>query len=269
VVPWWVGPPVGAGLYALIAWRLPAVSSDGAYSFIPALAKVAAPWVAFLTLGMWVASLAFKWRRRELLDQQRGLESICAMSWQDFEKLVGEVYRRQGYMVAEHGGPQPDNCTDLSLRRDGHRKIVQCKHWKKQKVGLPVVREVYGEMVSQSANGAVIVTTGQFTRETQDWAKGKPLELINGARLWEMVETQRARAADAAGREAAPQVASTEGDQEQAPAGSDAVAPGCPRCGGPTLLKTARKGVNIGRQFYGCQAFPRCRGTVDVPDGTA
>lgn len=38
----------------------------------------------------------------------------------------------------------------------------------------------------------------------------------------------------------------------------------CPRCGGDLLLRTAKKGSNIGNQFYGCSNFPRCRYIRDV-----
>lgn len=40
--------------------------------------------------------------------------------------------------------------------------------------------------------------------------------------------------------------------------------PICPRCGSPLVPRTARRGANAGRQFYGCSAFPRCRYTRDV-----
>ena len=33
----------------------------------------------------------------------------------------------------------------------------------------------------------------------------------------------------------------------------------CPRCGNKLVLRTAKKGPNIGNQFYGCTAFPKCR----------
>ena len=33
----------------------------------------------------------------------------------------------------------------------------------------------------------------------------------------------------------------------------------CPRCGNKLVLRTAKKGANIGNQFYGCTAFPKCR----------
>ena len=33
----------------------------------------------------------------------------------------------------------------------------------------------------------------------------------------------------------------------------------CPRCGNKLVLRTAKKGNNVGKQFYGCSAFPKCR----------
>jgi predicted RNA-binding Zn-ribbon protein involved in translation (DUF1610 family) len=33
----------------------------------------------------------------------------------------------------------------------------------------------------------------------------------------------------------------------------------CPKCGGNLVLRTAKSGMNVGRQFYGCGKFPTCR----------
>ena len=32
----------------------------------------------------------------------------------------------------------------------------------------------------------------------------------------------------------------------------------CPRCGNPLVLRTAKKGMNAGNQFYGCSTYPKC-----------
>jgi len=40
---------------------------------------------------------------------------------------------------------------------------------------------------------------------------------------------------------------------------TDNEAPLCPKCGIPMVLRTAARGRNTGRQFYGCTNFPRCR----------
>lgn len=33
----------------------------------------------------------------------------------------------------------------------------------------------------------------------------------------------------------------------------------CPRCGSELILRTAKKGDNAGKVFYGCSSFPKCR----------
>lgn len=38
----------------------------------------------------------------------------------------------------------------------------------------------------------------------------------------------------------------------------------CPKCGGAMLLRTASKGANAGRQFWGCSNYPKCRCVVDA-----
>jgi len=35
--------------------------------------------------------------------------------------------------------------------------------------------------------------------------------------------------------------------------------PTCPKCGSEMVLRTARKGENVGKQFWGCSRFPKCR----------
>ncbi len=36
-------------------------------------------------------------------------------------------------------------------------------------------------------------------------------------------------------------------------------APNCPKCDIPMVLRTVAQGENKGKQFYGCQNYPRCR----------
>lgn len=38
----------------------------------------------------------------------------------------------------------------------------------------------------------------------------------------------------------------------------------CPKCGGKLILRTAKKGDNIGKQFYGCSNYPKCRYIEDL-----
>ncbi len=37
--------------------------------------------------------------------------------------------------------------------------------------------------------------------------------------------------------------------------------PACPQCGRPMRLRTARQGPKAGSPFWGCSAYPDCKGT--------
>ena len=39
----------------------------------------------------------------------------------------------------------------------------------------------------------------------------------------------------------------------------DETKPICPRCGSLLVLRTAKKGENVGKSFYGCSSYPKCR----------
>ena len=41
-------------------------------------------------------------------------------------------------------------------------------------------------------------------------------------------------------------------------------APACPDCGGEMRKRTAGKGPRAGKEFWGCAAYPSCRGIVDI-----
>jgi four helix bundle suffix protein len=43
--------------------------------------------------------------------------------------------------------------------------------------------------------------------------------------------------------------------------------PACPRCSKPMVLRTARKGEHAGARFWGCTAYPACKGTRPVDAG--
>ncbi len=40
--------------------------------------------------------------------------------------------------------------------------------------------------------------------------------------------------------------------------------PECPQCGRAMALRTARGGRNPGSQFWGCTAYPECKGVINV-----
>lgn len=56
--------------------------------------------------------------------------------------------------------------------------------------------------------------------------------------------------------EAPVKIEETEKENEEQKKDDDLI---CPQCGGVLVLRTASKGANAGKQFYGCSNFPKCR----------
>lgn len=52
-------------------------------------------------------------------------------------------------------------------------------------------------------------------------------------------------------------------DQLDSPKPAESIPP-CPKCGKPTVLRTAKSGKNSGKQFWGCVAYPVCKGIVNL-----
>lgn len=182
LLPWWVGVLLAVLSYALLHYfataEAPIITASGmspqqVAQQVPQLitgqlGKTAAQVGQFvlpilLLLGALVSFV--RGRRRKQLVQEAsatGGASLRAMSWQDFERLVGEVFRLKGYAVLETGGGGADGGIDLQLRRGTEIFLVQCKHWKAYKVSVTVVRELYGVMVAQGAAGGLRGHLGGF-----------------------------------------------------------------------------------------------------------
>ena len=110
------------------------------------------------------------------------------MSWREFELLIGEAYRNKGYAVAELGGAGADGGVDLRLTKGREVVLVQCKQWKAFKVGVTVIRELYGVMTAQRATGGIVVTSGVFTKEASNFADECGIDLIDGASLRRLID---------------------------------------------------------------------------------
>jgi restriction system protein len=248
-LPWQVSAVLAVVAFVSLRWVFPSIDSTNPilHNFIQLGAKLA--WVAAFCFGVLAALSAFQARRkRALLDSQRDLESIRALSWKQFELLVGEAYRRQGYSIEESLGGGPDGGIDVGLSKGGQKWIVQCKRWKTQSVGAPVIREMFGLLNHHQVAGVIVVTSGHFTREAIAFAEGKPIELIDGPALLQLVKD----------------VQSTPSSVQESPVlpvpTLSPVVPSCPKCGGTMVERVARKGTNAGATFWGCTEYPQCRG---------
>jgi restriction system protein len=205
--------------------------------------------LAWIALGVcWIAALASfigRQKRKRLLETQTGLDSLRAMSWREFEMLVGEAFRRQGYRIEETGLGGADGGIDLRLSKNGKITLVQCKQWRSQRVDVKVVREMYGLLAHHGADAVKIVAIGNFTADAQRFAQGKPIELIHGEALLALIRGVQV---------ATPVPLAARPD----PAPPPEAMPNCPSCNAP-MVKRANRQTH--ETFWGCAKYPACRGT--------
>jgi restriction system protein len=185
------------------------------------------------------------------------------MSWAEFEILVGEAFRKKGFRVTETGLGGADGGVDLAMTRDDERYLVQCKQWRAQKVGVSVVRELYGVMAARGATGGFVVTSGRFTPDATAFATGRNIHLIDGSGLKKMIGGARA----AVPIESPPPPLARSSGPARLAAGRAGVA--CPKCGSPMVERVARTGPAAGQPFWGCAMFPKCRGTRAIESAVA
>jgi len=190
--PWWISLVFAVALYLALSFVLPPLGAGTPLlRGLAGSAKMLAPYLA-LTFAV-LAPVAY-WRQshqRGSSDGDTGLDSVRALSWKEFEALAGESFRRLGYEVQEMGSTAPGCGIDLLLRRDRGKTIVQCKQWRSRRVGVKPLRDVYDAMLAVKADGALFETSGDYTSEARAFAEDKPIGLINGPALLELVERVR------------------------------------------------------------------------------
>lgn len=119
-------------------------------------------------------------------------DALAAESWDRIEHLLAEYYRSEGYDV-EHCGTggrsaRFDGGVDLRLRRGAESIVVQCKHWNAYKVPHNEVHQLLGIMVNEQATGAILVTSGEFTKAAIEAAgRHGHVQLVDGDDLRQML----------------------------------------------------------------------------------
>lgn len=246
--PWWMSIVVGGLFYAILRFAFPAIWPDPK-TMSGVFANMASQfaWLSVIFVVPAIISVFRTARKRRMLDRQSGIESIRSLPWKQFEELLGEAYRRQGFAVIENPGKGADGGIDLTIRRGAETYLVQCKHWKTYRVGVKIVREMLGLVTAHGATGAIVVTSGVFTKEAVTFAAAQRVDLVDGDDLARMIGAVQATPAIAPAVAVPTRAART-----------------CPQCGKNLVLRTAKRGPNAGGEFWGCSGYPDCRHTEPV-----
>lgn len=263
LLPWWLGVALAIVFYSLLhsmaSTDVPMPAGQGgqlgqfaADTLKKTLASIGQYVVPVLCLiGAIVSALRRRARARliENVVNGDGSTGLTNMTWKEFEQLVGEAFRLRGYSVIENGGGGADGGIDLILKKGGEKFIVQCKQWRALKVGVTVVRELYGLMAAGGATGGFVVTCGRFTEEARAFSSGRNVTLVDGSELEKLIREASGRAKPIQTTPVKKTTVSTADPQ-------------CPTCGSAMVERTAKRGAGAGNRFWGCVAYPSWKGTA-------
>jgi len=262
VLPWWVSVVLSALTYVVLAMIVPTITFESV--LFQGIANGASQLALIFAIVLFIPApiSAFNsWRKRQLLDQQESIESIKNLNWKEFEELVAEAYRRKGFRVIENHQLGADGGVDVRLEKDGKTHLIQCKQWRTQKIGVAVIREMFGIMTAEKAASVMVICSGKFTQDAVKFAKGKPIELFEGAQLLELVKS--VQSGGESEEKVQENLVQERIEPEKSASENKHITPKseCPKCGSELLLRKAKKGPKAGSEFYGCASFPKCRHT--------
>ena len=126
--------------------------------------------------------------QREAFAESIGVD-VDNLSGIEFENVCQALVEKMGF-TTQTTKASGDGGIDLIAYNHqpllAGRYIIQCKRYAGS-VGEPIIRDLYGVVMSERANKGILMTTGHFTKSAIGFAEGKPIELIDGIKLKELL----------------------------------------------------------------------------------
>jgi restriction system protein len=111
------------------------------------------------------------------------------MNWEDFEHLIRELFEREfkvnGGEVKVTQASRDGGVDAIAFDPDpirGGKIVIQAKRYTNT-VGVSAVRDLYGTVLNEGATKGILVTTSDYGSDSYNFAKDKPLTLLNGSNL--------------------------------------------------------------------------------------
>jgi restriction system protein len=127
-----------------------------------------------------------------ILDELDQRKNVATLSPYEFESLVRDLFQKMGHDTKQTR-PSRDggvDCVAFDTRPIvGGRVVIQAKRYR-HVVGVSAVRDLYGTTQNERANKGILITTSHYTSAARQFAKELPLQLIDGAGLLSLLETE-------------------------------------------------------------------------------
>lgn len=137
---------------------------------------------------------------RDFADQLDDSYNLAAMDWLDFENLIREIFEKEfrsnGGEVKITRASRDGGVDAIAFDPDpirGGKIVIQAKRYTNT-VGVSAVRDLFGTVHNEGATKGILVTTSVYGPDAYDFAKGKPLTLLNGSELLYLLQKHGHRA---------------------------------------------------------------------------
>ncbi|MFC2142194.1 helicase HerA-like domain-containing protein [Acidobacteriota bacterium] len=108
------------------------------------------------------------------------------LDWRRFELETSLLFSRMGYH-AQATRPSGDGGVDVRAVKGQETCVIQCKHWKNQKIGLGPVQSLAAAKTSEGASRALLVTSSTLEPGAKRWAFNNDVDVIEGRELVELM----------------------------------------------------------------------------------
>jgi Restriction endonuclease len=129
-------------------------------------------------------------------DVVEGLEAeanLAAMPWEEFEHLVRQLFEwefgRHGAEVRLTRASRDRGVDAIIFDPDplrGGKFVIQAKRYTLS-VDVAAVRDLYGTLINEGANRGILITTSHYGPDAYAFARDKPISLLTGADLIDML----------------------------------------------------------------------------------
>lgn len=132
---------------------------------------------------------------RDVLSGMDPSQNLAIMDWQDFEQLIRQLFGNifetaSGGEVKITQASRDAGVDAVAFDPDpirGGKFVIQAKRYNNV-VGVSAVRDLYGTMINEGAGMGLLVTTSYFGKDSHEFAKDKPIQLIDGSQLLGLLE---------------------------------------------------------------------------------
>ena len=130
----------------------------------------------------------------EVVDGLSESDNLAAMDWQDFENLIRELFEKEfsvnGGEVKITQASRDGGVDAIAFDPDpirGGKIVIQAKRYTNV-VGVSSVRDLFGTLMNEGATKGILVTTAHFGGDAYEFAKGKPISLLDGGNLLSLLD---------------------------------------------------------------------------------